>query len=160
MKNLVIAGGGLVGSLAAILMKKRGYNVLVLEKRPDIRKLQNDGGRSINLVVTSRGLNALEKAGLLKQTLNLTVPVTGRMIHSKTGETNYQAYGRDPVFFDFYRSMQAYREALQPNGTTMVLAPDAEFFRFFRSMLGETPAQGAIPAAPAPARAPTAAPAR
>ncbi len=70
------------------------------------------------------------------------------------------AFGQDVEFFTFYRSMQAYREALQPNGTTMVLAPDAEFFRFFRSMLGEMPAQGAIPAAPAPARAPTAAPAR
>lgn len=41
-----------------------------------------------------------------------------------------KAYGKDPVFFDFYRSMEAYGEALG-EGTTMVLSPDSEFFRFF-----------------------------
>ena len=41
-----------------------------------------------------------------------------------------EAYGKDPKFFDFYRSMEAYGEALG-EGTTMVLSPDSEFFRFF-----------------------------
>ena len=41
-----------------------------------------------------------------------------------------KAYGKDPEFFDFYRSMEAYGEALG-EGTTMVLSPDSEFFRFF-----------------------------
>ena len=41
------------------------------------------------------------------------------------------AFGQDVEFFSFYRSMQAYRDALQANGTTMVLAPDSEFFRYF-----------------------------
>ena len=41
-----------------------------------------------------------------------------------------KAYGKDPQFFDFYRSMEAYGEALG-EGTTMVLSPDSEFFRFF-----------------------------
>ncbi|MBM09490.1 MAG: protease modulator HflC [Magnetovibrio sp.] len=40
------------------------------------------------------------------------------------------AFGKDPKFFDFYRSMEAYGEALG-EGTTMVLSPDSEFFRFF-----------------------------
>ena len=40
------------------------------------------------------------------------------------------AFGQDPKFFDFYRSMEAYGEALS-EGTTMVLSPDSEFFRFF-----------------------------
>lgn len=40
------------------------------------------------------------------------------------------AFGQDPEFFDFYRSMEAYGEALG-DGTTMVLSPDSEFFRFF-----------------------------
>lgn len=43
------------------------------------------------------------------------------------------AYNRDVDFFDFYRSMQSYRAALGPNGTTMVLSPDSEFFRFFQN---------------------------
>lgn len=41
------------------------------------------------------------------------------------------AYNRDVDFFDFYRSMQSYRAALGTTGTTMVLSPDSEFFRFF-----------------------------
>ncbi|HTI85836.1 MAG TPA: protease modulator HflC [Alphaproteobacteria bacterium] len=41
------------------------------------------------------------------------------------------AFGRDPQFFAFYRSMEAYRKALGGDNTTMVLAPDSEFFRFF-----------------------------
>lgn len=97
MKSIVVAGGGLVGSLGAIMMKRRRYEVTLLEKRPDIRRGDaHAGGRSINLVVTSRGLNALEKAGLLQDVLPLTVPVTGRMVHGKTGAPAYQPYGRDP----------------------------------------------------------------
>jgi len=41
------------------------------------------------------------------------------------------AYGQDPDFFAFYRSMQAYQDALKGDTTTLVLAPDSEFFRYF-----------------------------
>ena len=41
------------------------------------------------------------------------------------------AFGQDAEFFHFYRSMQAYREALRGDDTTMVLSPDSDFFRFF-----------------------------
>ena len=40
-------------------------------------------------------------------------------------------FGRDAEFFRFYRSMQAYREALKSDDTTMVLSPDSDFFKFF-----------------------------
>ncbi len=55
------------------------------------------------------------------------------------GERNQilgEAFGKDPEFFDFYRSMEAYGEALG-EGTTMVLSPDSEFFRFFGTMGGK-----------------------
>lgn len=42
-----------------------------------------------------------------------------------------EAFQRDPDFFAFWRSMQAYRESLPGDGTTLVLTPDSEFFRFF-----------------------------
>ena len=41
------------------------------------------------------------------------------------------AYGRDPQFFDFYRSMRAYETALTPETTTLMLKPDSDFFRYF-----------------------------
>ncbi|MGB0577063.1 MAG: protease modulator HflC [Alphaproteobacteria bacterium] len=48
------------------------------------------------------------------------------------------AFGQDPEFFGFYRSMEAYGEALG-EGTTMVLSPDSEFFRYFRNLGGKNP---------------------
>jgi membrane protease subunit HflC len=42
-----------------------------------------------------------------------------------------EGFGQDPAFFDFYRSMQAYRSALGDDATSFVLSPDSEFFRFF-----------------------------
>src|SRR5207302_529219 len=43
-----------------------------------------------------------------------------------------QAYGRDPGFATFYRSMQAYDQALAQGDTTLVLSPDSDFFKYFQ----------------------------
>lgn len=64
------------------------------------------------------------------------------------------AFSRDPEFFDFYRSMSAYTSALQGQGTSMVLSPDSEFFRFFGGANGR-PANGAAPAPAGATPAPT-----
>jgi membrane protease subunit HflC len=67
------------------------------------------------------------------------------------------AYQRDPAFFDFYRSMNAYGTALDNTGTTMVLSPSSEFFRYFRDPDGkEAPVKPVSPAPTAPATAPAA----
>ncbi len=50
-----------------------------------------------------------------------------------------EAYGKDPEFFAFYRSMNAYRQALGAEDTTMVLSPDSDFFRFFGDISGASP---------------------
>jgi membrane protease subunit HflC len=50
------------------------------------------------------------------------------------------AFGQDMEFFEFYRSMEAYQEAFG-EGTTMVLSPDSDFFKFFGNMNGENPAK-------------------
>ena len=64
------------------------------------------------------------------------------------------AFQRDPEFFEFYRSMNAYVQALGPNDTTMVLSPDSDFLRYFRTATQQPSAPAAAaqpPAAPAPA---------
>ena len=43
------------------------------------------------------------------------------------------AYGRDPEFFDFYRSMSAYKESMKTDNTKMVISPNSEFFKYFGS---------------------------
>jgi membrane protease subunit HflC len=65
-----------------------------------------------------------------------------------------EAFGKDPEFFAFYRSMQAYEASLRAGDTRMVLTPDSPFFRFFNgSNAPRKEGEGAAAAAPAqPAR--------
>jgi len=60
------------------------------------------------------------------------------------------AFGRDPEFFAFYRSMQAYQAGLQPGSTRLVMSPNSDFFRFFNAVNGsdEAPVAGDPPAEP------------
>ncbi|MBF0334124.1 MAG: protease modulator HflC [Alphaproteobacteria bacterium] len=53
-----------------------------------------------------------------------------------------EAFGQDPEFFSLYRSLQAYRESMT-DGTSMVLSPNSEFFRYFGSMDGKPAASAA-----------------
>ena len=66
------------------------------------------------------------------------------------------AFSKDPDFFAFYRSMQAYENGLSHGDTRMVLKPDSEFFRFFVDPSGRAPGSAQppqpAPAAPSPAR--------
>lgn len=62
------------------------------------------------------------------------------------------AFGRDPEFFEFYRSMNAYLQALDGTGTTMLLSPDSEFFRYFKDAGGRplpSPTSSVVPGQPA-----------
>lgn len=47
-----------------------------------------------------------------------------------------EAYGKDPEFFEFFRSLEAYRETFEEPGTTMLLKPDSDFFRYFNDVGG------------------------
>jgi modulator of FtsH protease HflC len=52
-----------------------------------------------------------------------------------------EAFGKDPDFFAFYRSMQAYEAGLKQNDTRLLLAPDSEFFRYFGDPAGKPAAK-------------------
>ncbi|MFM9840476.1 MAG: FAD-dependent oxidoreductase [Cyclobacteriaceae bacterium] len=93
-KHIAITGAGLVGSLLAIYLIKRGYKVSVFERRPDMRKSGGYEGRSINLALSNRGIRALEKVGLAEEIKNEAIPMHGRMIHDVRGNLNFQAYGK------------------------------------------------------------------
>ncbi len=95
MEKIAIVGGGLAGSLVAVYLAKRGFDVHLFEKRPDMRKNRISAGKSINLALSVRGINALEKAGLDTQVLATGIAMSGRMMHTKSGELNYQPYGKE-----------------------------------------------------------------
>lgn len=58
------------------------------------------------------------------------------------------AFQKDPDFFLFYRSMEAYQQGLKSTGTRLVISPDSEFFRYFNSSSGKAPEGGAGEAPP------------
>lgn len=94
-KNITIAGAGLVGSLLACYFGKKGYNVNVYERRPDMRKTTIDGGRSINLALSNRGWKALDGVGIGEEVRKVAIPMYRRVMHSREGELSYQPYGKE-----------------------------------------------------------------
>ncbi len=55
---------------------------------------------------------------------------------ARRNEIFAEAFGRDPEFFEFYRSMTAYQRSLRPGNSTMVLSPDSDFFNYLKSDQG------------------------
>ena len=99
-KEILISGAGLVGSLLSIYLVRRGYRVNVYERRPDMRKGNIGGGRSINLALSDRGLLALEKMGLAEEIRKISIPMHGRFIHNLDGSTAFQPYGKQGQFIN------------------------------------------------------------
>jgi kynurenine 3-monooxygenase len=93
-KKIAVVGSGLVGSLLAIYLKKRGHQVDVFDRSSDIRNI-NFSGRSINLVMSNRGWKTLEDIGLREEIEKIGIPVDKRAIHMQNGDLIYQNYGKD-----------------------------------------------------------------
>lgn len=94
-RSVTILGAGLVGSVLAVLLRKRGYEVTVYERRPDMRKETIGAGRSINLAMSNRGWKALELAGLREDIEAIAIPMPGRFLHQEDGSSAFQAYGKN-----------------------------------------------------------------
>ncbi|MEL0644641.1 NAD(P)/FAD-dependent oxidoreductase [Olleya sp. Ti.3.14] len=100
-QNILIIGAGLCGSLLALRLGQRGYNINVYEMRPDLRKTDISAGRSINLAFSDRGNKAMKLVGIEKQVEALCIPMNGRMIHDKEGNTFLSNYsGRDHEYIN------------------------------------------------------------
>ncbi|KAF4656418.1 hypothetical protein FOL47_008918 [Perkinsus chesapeaki] len=93
--RVVIVGCGPVGGAMGCLFRKHGYDVNIYERYNDIRKHPHGAGRSINLVLTRRGLRFAEMVGVKEKLLSHTVPVYGRTMHDLDGKTTYTPYGRE-----------------------------------------------------------------
>lgn len=94
-QSVTILGAGLVGSLLSIILSKRGYDVTIYERRPDMRSAQIAAGRSINLAMSHRGWRALELAGLKDDIEELAIPMHGRFLHQPDGNTAFQPYSKN-----------------------------------------------------------------
>lgn len=94
-KNIAIMGAGLVGSLMAIYLRKRGYQVAIYERRADMRKNKVAAGRSINLALSNRGWKPLQEIGLEDTIKEMIIPMNGRVMHDEKSNLTFQPYGKD-----------------------------------------------------------------
>jgi kynurenine 3-monooxygenase len=99
-EKIAIIGGGLSGSLLAICLAKRGFTIDLYERRGDMRKGKAEAGRSINLALSTRGIEALNKVGLSEKVLDEAIPMNGRQMHNIKGELTYQPYGKQGQYIN------------------------------------------------------------
>ncbi|WP_207433981.1 FAD-dependent oxidoreductase [Sabulibacter ruber] len=93
--QLSVMGGGLVGCLLSLYLAKQGYRVDVYERRPDLRRTDIAGGRSINLALSDRGWRALETIGIAEDIKKVAIPMYRRVMHDKNGNLSFQPYGQE-----------------------------------------------------------------
>jgi kynurenine 3-monooxygenase len=94
--KFVLIGSGLAGGLLAAYLGRRGHQVDLYERRADPREGNIVGGRSINLAISTRGIHALEQIGIADEALQHAIPMSGRMIHDKSGALHFSPYDVDP----------------------------------------------------------------
>ena len=92
-----VVGAGPAGSLLAIYLARQGHEVVVYEGRPDLRRVDIDAGRSINLALATRGIVPLIDVGVIDQVDAITIPMRGRMVHAADEPLpELQPYGSQP----------------------------------------------------------------
>lgn len=92
----VIVGGGLTGSLLALVLARHGERPIVLEQSKHFSAANADGGRSINLAMAARGMAALAAVDALDRVTPLLLPMEGRLTHDVDGSTQFHRYGQRP----------------------------------------------------------------
>jgi kynurenine 3-monooxygenase len=88
-----VVGGGLAGSLLAILLARRGLDAVVIERASESESRTPAGGRSINLALAARGMRTLDRAGVLADVEPLLLPMRGRLVH-EAGSERFLPYGQ------------------------------------------------------------------
>src|SRR5438045_3013661 len=91
-QQIAIVGAGLAGPLLACFLARDGFDVTVYERRSDPRIAGFVGGRSINLALSARGIDALQRIGLAEEVLKSVIPMRGRMLHEPDGKLAFQHY--------------------------------------------------------------------
>ena len=94
-ERVALVGAGLAGCLLATLLARSGLEVTVYERRDDPRLAAPERGRSINLAISARGLEALDQVGLRELALSRALPMHGRMVHSLDGQQSFRPYSAD-----------------------------------------------------------------
>lgn len=116
-EHILVIGAGLCGTMLGLRLAQLGYQVDLVEKRPDLRKNQLSAGRSINLAFSDRGMKGIKLVGLQDKVTPLCIPMHGRMLHDKEGNTVLSKYSGRP---------EEYINSISRSGLNAVLLDEAE----------------------------------
>ena len=116
-EKVIIIGAGLCGTLLAVRLAQRGYQISLYEKRSDMRKDEVDAGRSINLALSNRGLMALDRVGLKSAVIDECIPMHGRLIHP---------IGAEPFLSRYSGREEDYINSVSRSGLNIALLDEAE----------------------------------
>jgi membrane protease subunit HflC len=118
------------------------YKRMQTEREREAQEFRAQGGQKAQEIRSK----ADREATVIIADANSTAEQTRGVGDAERNRLFAEAYGRDPEFFAFYRSMSAYETGLRSNDTRFLLRPDSEFFRFFANPSGHPP----VAAAPKP----------
>ena len=115
------------------------YQRMQTERQREAAEFRAQGGQKSQEIRSK----ADREATVIIAEANSTAEQTRGVGDAERNRLFAEAYGRDPDFFAFYRSMSAYETGLRSNDTRFLLRPDSEFFRFFANPSGHPPAAAA-----------------
>ena len=123
------------------------YQRMQTERQREAAEFRAQGGQKAQEIRS----NADREASVIVAEANSTAEQVRGAGDAERNRLFAEAYGKDPDFFAFYRSMSAYENGLKSNDTRFLLRPDSDFFKFFGSSSGKpAAAAAAAPAAPKP----------
>src|SRR5881396_3857584 len=121
------------------------YQRMQTERQREAAEFRAQGGQKAQEIRS----NADREATVIVAEANSTAEQVRGAGDAERNRLFAEAYGKDPDFFAFYRSMSAYENGLKSNDTRFLLRPDSDFFKFFGSSSGKPPTAATPPAAAA-----------
>ncbi len=115
------------------------YKRMQTEREREAQEFRAQGGQKAQEIRSK----ADREATVIIADANSTAEQTRGVGDAERNRLFAEAYGKDPEFFAFYRSMGAYETGLRSNDTRFLVRPDSEFFRFFANPSGHPPAAAA-----------------
>ena len=117
------------------------YQRMQTERQREAAEFRAQGGQKAQEIRS----NADREATVIIADANSTAEQVRGAGDAERNRLFAEAYGKDPDFFGFYRSMSAYENGLKSSDTRFLLRPDSEFFRFFANPSGHPPEAAAAP---------------
>jgi kynurenine 3-monooxygenase len=104
--KIVIIGAGMAGCFMAVCLAKRGYDVQIYEHRPDVRKQPYDSGRSFNLTLYYRGIQAMKRVDIWDDVKKIAIIAEGNAAHYGIDKVVYSPFDArgDEILYTVHRN--------------------------------------------------------